>query len=152
MLLFFCVQTTLGKIALDIVEGCQYLQQCGIVHGNLAARNIMVERVIGRQKTYYNAKISDVGFIKFAEGSGGNYMKLPGGNRIIPVRWVPKEIIDVQEDGSIGSDFTYKSDVWSFGVVLWEIWTRGAIPYGASYSNLVTLVLHTYLTTTNEVH
>lgn len=89
-----------------------------------------------------------MGIIRFAEAYGANYVKLPGSDRLVPLRWVPKEIIEekVDEDGSTSTrpDYTFASNVWSFGVLLWEFWTRGAIPYGASYSNMVSHAIIVY--------
>ncbi|ODM97513.1 Tyrosine-protein kinase CSK [Orchesella cincta] len=125
----------LRKLSLDVVDGCEYLHKRNIIHGNLAARNILVEKVVNAQKVYYNAKVSDYGIIRFAECSGGNYMKIGTGSsgKMIPIRWAPKELV---VDDDTRTDFTFASDYWSFGVVLWEMWSKGNLPYGSSYTNL----------------
>lgn len=44
---------------------------------------------------------------------------------MVPIRHVPAELLAPESKG-----FTFQSDVWSFGVVVWEVLTKGAVPYG----------------------
>lgn len=54
----------------------------------------------------------------------GEYCRL-NGEELLPLRWLAPEIINGGSDGA----FTSKTDVWSFGVLLWEIITLGQQPY-----------------------
>lgn len=147
----------LGKLALDIVHACEYLHGKHVVHGNLAARNILIEKSQSKHKIHYNAKVSDYGLAKLPGRTGNIYMLVRFFFKValiiefnfkkikidviwqvnghsVPIRWVPKELVT---EGADSLKFTPASDVWSFGVVLWEMWTKGATPYGHSYSNSV---------------
>ncbi|CAI2347706.1 unnamed protein product [Caenorhabditis sp. 36 PRJEB53466] len=92
----------------QIACGMAHLESVGIIHRDLAARNILV----GTGKVL---KISDFGMSR-----PGVYIKMSKG--VIPLRWLSPEAI---------KDNTYsnKSDVWAFGVLLWEIATLGGFPY-----------------------
>ncbi|XP_045617240.1 tyrosine-protein kinase hopscotch isoform X2 [Procambarus clarkii] len=102
---------TLLKFAMDIAEGMDYLEQCSIIHRDLAARNILVA-------DYHNVKITDFGLAQ--QPNSGNYY-IRQTQRALPLPWYALECI---EHGK----FSHKSDVWSYGVTCWEVFTRGLEP------------------------
>ncbi|XP_071528844.1 tyrosine-protein kinase SYK-like [Panulirus ornatus] len=102
---------TLLKFAMDIVEGMDYLEQCRIIHRDLVARNILVA-------DQHNVKITDFGLAQ--QRNKGNYY-IRQTHRALPLPWYALECI---EKGK----FSHKSDVWSYGVTCWEMFTRGLEP------------------------
>ncbi|VDM44570.1 unnamed protein product [Toxocara canis] len=98
--------------AVQISYGLEYLSQKGFVHRDVAARNVLVH-----DKT--NAKIGDFGLCRYIYAESANY-KGKGGR--LPVKWMSPEAIKHYE-------FTTKSDVWSFGILMFEIITLGGSPY-----------------------
>ncbi|KAK6963876.1 fibroblast growth factor receptor 1 [Biomphalaria glabrata] len=102
----------LFAFALQIARGMRHLIQNNIIHRDLAARNILVtDRGI--------CKITDFGLARSIEGTD-NYERISKGP--LPVRWMAPEAL-------IDRIHSPKSDVWAYGVVLWEIVTLGASPY-----------------------
>jgi len=104
----------LKKMAQDTLNGMIYLESKNIVHRDLAARNLLVSS----KDNGFIVKISDFGLGKIIEKDQNYYAS----NGSISVKWSSPEVL-----GSL--KFTSKSDVWSFGVVLWEIYTFGEDPY-----------------------
>lgn len=101
--LFFHVQVTAGM---------EYLASHSYVHKDLAARNVLV----GEQ---LHVKISDLGLSR--EIYSSDYYCLQP-KTLLPIRWMPPEAITYGK-------FTSDSDIWSFGVVLWEMFSYGLQPY-----------------------
>jgi receptor tyrosine kinase-like orphan receptor 1 len=100
------------RIAAQISAGMEYLSGHHYIHRDLATRNCLV----GEQ---LNIKISDFGLSRDIYSS--DYYRVQS-KSLLPVRWMPPESI-------LYGKFTTASDVWSFGVVLWEIWSYGLQPY-----------------------
>ena len=97
----------------QIAEGMNYLESRAIVHRDLAARNILI-------KSHDHIKITDFGLAKIVDShENGFYAKA---NSLVPVKWMALESIKERL-------FTHKSDVWSYGVCLWELFTFCAKPY-----------------------
>ncbi|XP_075410071.1 proto-oncogene tyrosine-protein kinase ROS isoform X2 [Tenrec ecaudatus] len=114
----------LVDLCVDISKGCVYLEQMHFIHRDLAARNCLVS-VKDYTSTSRVVKIGDFGL---ARDIYKNDYYRKRGEGLLPVRWMaPESLMD--------GVFTTQSDVWSFGILIWEILTLGHQPYPA-YSNL----------------
>uniref|UniRef100_A0A1A8CXK3 Receptor protein-tyrosine kinase n=1 Tax=Nothobranchius kadleci TaxID=1051664 RepID=A0A1A8CXK3_NOTKA len=102
-LLNWCVQ---------IAKGMSYLEERHLVHRDLAARNVLV-------KTPHHVKITDFGLAKLLNADEKEY-HADGGK--VPIKWMALESI-------LNRTYTHQSDVWSYGVTVWELMTFGTKPY-----------------------
>uniref|UniRef100_A0A672RKR7 receptor protein-tyrosine kinase n=1 Tax=Sinocyclocheilus grahami TaxID=75366 RepID=A0A672RKR7_SINGR len=103
-----CSQQLL-HFAADVACGMDFLSQKQFIHRDLAARNILVGES-------FEAKIADFGLSRGQEV----YVKKTMGR--LPVRWMAIESLNY-------SVYTTNSDVWSYGVLLWEVVSLGGTPY-----------------------
>ncbi|XP_011609883.2 ephrin type-B receptor 4 isoform X1 [Takifugu rubripes] len=98
-----------------IASGMKYLSEMSYVHRDLAARNILINSNLV-------CKVSDFGLSRFLQenSSDPTYTSSLGGK--IPIRWTAPEAIAFRK-------FTSASDVWSYGIVMWEVMSFGERPY-----------------------
>uniref|UniRef100_A0A8C3K4N0 Tyrosine-protein kinase receptor n=1 Tax=Calidris pygmaea TaxID=425635 RepID=A0A8C3K4N0_9CHAR len=120
--------TDLLDICLDICKGCVYLEKMHFIHRDLAARNCLVSE----KKYESSSRVVKIGDFGLARDIYKNDYYRKRGEGLLPVRWMaPESLID--------GVFTNRSDVWAFGVLVWETLTLGQQPY-PGFSN--TEVLH----------
>ncbi|XP_077428883.1 receptor tyrosine-protein kinase erbB-3b isoform X2 [Vanacampus margaritifer] len=114
-LLNWCVQ---------IAKGMYYLEEHCVVHRNLAARNILL-------KNNYQVQISDYAVADLLYPDDKKYIYT---NAKTPIKWMALESILFRR-------YTHQSDVWSYGVTVWEMMSFGAEPYGSAQAQEVPCLL-----------
>ncbi|XP_047205925.1 melanoma receptor tyrosine-protein kinase-like isoform X2 [Girardinichthys multiradiatus] len=114
-LLNWCVQ---------IAKGMNYLEEHHLVHRDLAARNVLL-------KNPNHVKITDFGLAKLLTADEKEY-HADGGK--VPIKWMALESI-------LQWTYTHQSDVWSYGVTVWELMTFGSKPYNGIPANEIASVL-----------
>ncbi|XP_033248989.1 retinal guanylyl cyclase 2-like isoform X2 [Drosophila miranda] len=109
--------------AMDVACGLAYLAEKKYVHRDIALRNCLVnaQRVV---------KIADFGMARPTFESDYYRFNRKGARKLFPVRWMPPETL------ALGL-FTPASDIWSFGVVLYEVISFGSYPYQGLTNNQV---------------
>lgn len=121
------------NFAFDTSCGMEYLERMHVVHRDLAARNVLIsENGI--------AKVADFGLAKYEKNAASETAKLP-------IKWTAPEALkhNVCAQLLVKKKFAFlilfqrfsnKSDMWSFGILLWEIYSFGRVPYPRIVSNV----------------
>lgn len=109
MYVYFCYEI---DVFFQIASAMNYLSSCRFVHKDLASRNVLLEPNL-------NVKVASLGLSRDIYAS--EYVETPSG-LLIPLRWTSPE-------AWLEDDYSTKSDVWSFGCFLFEVFSGAEIPY-----------------------
>jgi len=113
-----------AKMAYQSAKGMHFLHSCGIVHRDLKSLNLLLD-------IKWNVKVSDFGLTKFKEDLKQGSVKMVGS-----VHWMAPEIIMESPDADC-----FMADVYSFGIVLWELLTREQPYEGMNFSAVAVSVI-----------
>lgn len=99
-------------MCIQVCNGMAYLERHNYIHRDLAARNCLVgsENIV---------KVADFGLARYVLD---DQYTSSGGTKF-PIKWAPPEVLNYTR-------FSSKSDVWAYGVLMWEVFTCGKMPYG----------------------
>uniref|UniRef100_A0A8C5FHP0 receptor protein-tyrosine kinase n=1 Tax=Gadus morhua TaxID=8049 RepID=A0A8C5FHP0_GADMO len=103
----------LSGLLRGVAEGMTYLADMGYIHRDLAARNVLVDQNLV-------CKVSDFGMSRIVEDDPDSAYCASGGK--IPIRWTAPEAVAYGK-------FSSASDVWSYGILMWEVMSYGERPY-----------------------
>lgn len=106
-------------LCVNVAAGMKYVAAHGIIHRDLSARNLLVHEDAQYGKLV--VKISDFG-LGYELGNDQDYCRVSDVFKAVPVRHSPPEVI-------MEGRFSEESDVWSFGIVIWEVFSFGEVPY-----------------------
>jgi serine/threonine protein kinase len=125
----FSLPSSLGRACVQIADAMEYLERKRVVHRDLAARFDFPISFIALPSCHRNilvgangletVKLSDVGLSRTLASS--DYYRKTSNNKV-PVKWMAPESI-------LERVYTSASDVWSFGVLCWEVYSFGETPY-----------------------
>jgi len=119
-------ENILIEMFLQIIDAMVFLAYNHVVHGDLACRNVLVFRFDKNNPKNNIVKVTDFGLSRqsklYSTTSGSARTTL----NIVPIRYAAPEIL---ADGSKPDNYTEKSDVYSMGVLMWEAYSRGTLPW-----------------------
>ncbi|XP_034532953.1 tyrosine-protein kinase Tec [Notolabrus celidotus] len=114
---------SLLSICLDVSEGMEYLEANSFIHRDLAARNCLVNDSLV-------VKVADFGMARYVLDD----QYTSSSSAKFPVKWSAPEVFNYRK-------YSSKSDVWSYGVLMWEVFSEGRMPFEQSQNHeVVTLV------------
>ncbi|CAF4002363.1 unnamed protein product [Rotaria magnacalcarata] len=111
----------LTKMCRDIAKGMAYLESNQVIHRDLAARNCLVDKD-GR------VKVGDFGLSRCLYDDEAYFNQITE----FPVRWWAVEVLQREP-------YTTKSDVWSYGITIWEVFSKAEVPYSDISANYLVM-------------